>query len=61
MLRRIRWFSLGLAAGVGGSAWIATKVRRARQAMTPANMGRAAARGLADALEAGSRALRPQR
>jgi hypothetical protein len=59
MLRRLRWFSLGIAAGVGGSAWVATKVRRARERLTPANVGKAAARGVADMLEAASRALGP--
>ncbi|MDF1597651.1 MAG: hypothetical protein P1T08_16350 [Acidimicrobiia bacterium] len=59
MLRRTRWFSLGIAAGVGGSAWVVTRLRRARQRLTPANLARAAAGSVADLLEAGSRSLRP--
>ncbi len=57
MLRRVRWFSLGMAAGVGGSAWVVTRLRRARQRLTPANIGRAAAGSVADLLDAGSRSL----
>ncbi|MDH5374025.1 MAG: hypothetical protein OEX97_13865 [Acidimicrobiia bacterium] len=57
MLRRMRWFSLGLAAGVGGSAWAATKIRRARERLTPSNVARTLARGVADSLAAGGRSL----
>lgn len=57
MLRRLRWFVLGLTAGVGGSAWLIGQLRRARERITPANSGRAAALGVADLLEAGSRTL----
>ncbi len=53
MLRRIRWFLFGLTAGIGGSAWLVTKARLARERLTPAN----AARVAAELLDAGSRRL----
>ena len=57
MLRRLRWFILGLTAGVGGSAWLIGQLRRGRERIAPANTGKVAALGVADLLEAGSRAL----
>lgn len=53
MLRRIRWFLLGLTAGIGGSAWLVSKARVARQRLSAAT----AAQVAADLLDAGSRRL----
>jgi len=60
MFKRALWFLIGTAAGVTGSAWAMARVTRARQALTPANLGRSAALTVADALHgAGSRLRSP--
>lgn len=58
MFKRFWWFVAGLATGVGGSAWLLAKVAKARQALTPANLGRHAALSMADALAAAGTRLR---
>jgi hypothetical protein len=58
MLRRLRWFVLGLTAGVGGSAWLIGQLRRTRERPAPVEIGKAAALGVAELLEAGSRTLK---
>lgn len=61
MLRRLWWFTLGLGAGLGGSAWVAVRLTRARESLTPANLGRTAALSVADALRAAGRRLKDPR
>ncbi|MDP8958296.1 MAG: hypothetical protein M3N51_03640 [Actinomycetota bacterium] len=61
MLRRIRWFAYGMAAGVGGFAYVLLRLRRMRAALTPSNLARATALSLADALEAAGRRMSQER
>ncbi len=58
MLRRLSWFTAGLAAGFGGSAWLASRLARARVALTPANLGRTAVLSIAEVLDAAGDRLR---
>ena len=58
MFTRLFWFVTGAAAGVGASAWFMARLARAREALTPANLRRSAARSLADALEGAGTRLR---
>jgi hypothetical protein len=57
MLLRIRWFLMGAAAAVSGGAYLAARVRRARQRFTARSAGRAAALATADLLEGAGRRL----
>lgn len=41
MFVRIRWFIAGALAAFGGVGYLATKVRRARERLTPANLAAA--------------------
>ncbi len=51
---------IGTLTGVAGSAWVITRLARAREALTPANVRRSAMVSVADALEgAGSRLRSP--
>ncbi len=59
-MRRLSWFTLGLAAGAGSTAWMAVQLRRMREQLTPAAVGRAAALTVADALDLLSRTVRPR-
>ena len=54
---RIRWFSLGFTAGIGGAAYIAVRLKKLREALTPRRVASGAANRVADALEAGSKRL----
>jgi len=54
---RMRWFSLGFTAGVGGAAYAALRLKKLREALTPKRMATTAATRVADALEAGSKRL----
>ena len=58
MFKRSLWFLLGVAAGMGGSALLAAKLARARQALTPANLRRSAVLSVADALDGAGTRLR---
>jgi len=58
MFKRLLWFSFGVAAGIGGSAWVMGRVARARESFTPANLRRSAVRSVADALEGAGTRLR---
>jgi hypothetical protein len=60
MFKRSIWFMIGTLTGVAGSAWVMTRLTRAREALTPANVRRSAMVSVADALEgAGSRLRSP--
>ncbi|HKZ28851.1 MAG TPA: hypothetical protein VJ482_04330 [Acidimicrobiia bacterium] len=58
MLRRVVWFLIGTAAGMGGSAWVMARVVRAREAVTPASLRRFAILSVADVLEGAGTRLR---
>lgn len=51
MLRRVWWFLMGTMVGAAGSAYVVTRLARARKALTPASLRRYAVRSLADALD----------
>ena len=55
---RTRWFTLGLFAGVGGAAWVATRFRRIRQRMAPTAVARRGADAVADSLSSAADRLR---
>jgi len=57
MFVRIRWFLIGVASTLGVGMWLVTVVKRARERLTPAAMGRAAAVTGAGLLEATGRRL----
>ena len=57
MLLRLRWFLMGAAAAVSGGAYLAVRVRRARERFTARNAGRAAALATADLLDEAGRRL----
>lgn len=56
MVRRLTWFTLGMAAGMGATAWIAARVTRF-EAGARARLGRAAAQTVADALDSAAARL----
>jgi hypothetical protein len=63
-VRRIFWLALGLGAGATMAVLAARRVRRASEAMAPANVAKEAQQALADlgqlisqSLEAGRRAM----
>ena len=58
MFKRSLWFLLGVAAGMGGAAWVTARVAKARQALTPANLRRSAVLSVADALDGAGTRLR---
>ena len=51
VLVRLRWFFLGVLSSLGALGWLAVQVRKARERLTPANLARRGARGVADTLE----------
>ena len=57
MFLRLRWFALGAVASFGMLAYVADQLRRVRDAMTPANLARGAARAAAEVLDATGRRL----
>jgi hypothetical protein len=54
---RIRWFSLGFTAGIGGAAYAAVRLRKIREALTPKRVANRAAHRVANALDVGSKRL----
>ncbi|MDR9450830.1 MAG: hypothetical protein RI637_06395 [Acidimicrobiia bacterium] len=58
MFKRTIWFMVGAITGVAGSAWMVARVARARQSLTPDNLGRTALVGMADVLEGAGTRLR---
>jgi hypothetical protein len=59
MLVRIRWFLLGALSAAGGAVYLADQLRRAREAVTPANLARGGARSLAAAIDAAADRIAP--
>jgi hypothetical protein len=58
MFKRSLWFLIGTVVGIGGSAWVMTRIAQAREALTPANLRRSAVLSVADALEGAGTRLR---
>ncbi len=59
MFLRLRWFTLGVLASLGLVAYVANQVRRMRERLTPENLGRGAARGVAGRLDALAQRISP--
>ena len=59
MLVRVRWFLLGFATAAGGAVYVADQLRRAREKLTPENMARESARGVASLLDAAADRIEP--
>ncbi len=57
MFLRIRWFILGAAASFGLFAYVAARLRRAREQMTPMSLFRGAAQAVADLLDIASKRI----
>ena len=51
MFVRIRWFVIGAATSLGAAAYVANQLRRARERLTPRNLARGGARGVADMID----------
>jgi len=58
VFKRSLWFLIGTMAGVGGTAWVMTRVAQVKEALTPANLRRTAVLSVADALEGAGTRLR---
>jgi len=59
MLLRIRWFLLGAFAAASGAVYAVDQLRRARQRLTPENMARSGARGVASLIDAAAERIAP--
>lgn len=59
MLLRIRWFVLGVVAAGAGVAYVVDQLRRARERLTPENLARGGARGVASLIEAAAERIAP--
>jgi hypothetical protein len=59
MLLRIRWFLLGVAATLGGGAYIVHQLRRMREQLAPKNVARVGVTGVADLIDAAARRIHP--
>ena len=59
MLLRIRWFLLGFAAASAGAVYVIDQVRRARERLTPENLTRSGARGVASLIDAAATRIAP--
>ena len=59
MFVRVRWFMLGVVASLGAVAYMANQLRRVRERLTVANVGREAGRALAGALDSVAGAIAP--
>jgi hypothetical protein len=59
MLLRIRWFFLGFAAASAGAVYVIDQLRRAREHLTPENLTRSGARGVATLIDAAAERIAP--
>jgi hypothetical protein len=59
MLIRVRWFVLGALSGAGGAIYVVDQLRRAREALTPRNLARGGARGVASLIDAAAERIAP--
>lgn len=53
MFLRIRWFTLGVLAAVGGFVYAANQVARAKEKLTLENVARAGAKAALDGIDRG--------
>jgi hypothetical protein len=51
MFVRFRWFVLGMASAFGLFSYLATRVKRAKQQITPSNLARRGGRSVAGLLD----------
>jgi hypothetical protein len=58
MFKRLRWLTVGAAAGVGGSVWVQRKLKTAASRYRPVGVAGAAAAKARDALDEGRAAMR---
>ena len=59
MFVRIRWFVAGILAAVGSMGYLVTRVRRAREKLTPANLVAAGKQQAASWLDAVAERVAP--
>jgi hypothetical protein len=59
MLLRFRWFLIGAATSLGAAAYVASQVRRARQRLTPGNLAREGAHGVASLIDRAADRIAP--
>lgn len=59
MLVRLRWFLYGMLVTLAAVTYMASQVRRARERLTPRNLARSGAGGLADWLDATADRIAP--
>jgi len=60
MLLRFRWFIMGVAASLGVVSYLANKLRKARERMTPRNLANTGMRGVADLIDSAADTVRPE-
>ena len=58
MFKRLRWLTVGVAAGVGGSVWAQKKLKTAAARYGPVGVAGAAAARARDAFDEGRAAMR---
>lgn len=51
MLLRIRWFAIGVVSSLGAVTYLAAQVKKARQRLSPQNVAKVGASGLAGLLD----------
>ncbi len=59
MFLRMRWFVIGVATALGGVAYLADQLRKARERMTPRNLANTGLRSVADILDTAADAVKP--
>ncbi|MDJ0961681.1 MAG: hypothetical protein QNJ88_13565 [Acidimicrobiia bacterium] len=59
MLLRIRWFVVGFLTATAAAAYVIDQVRRAREKLTPENLTRSGARGVAALIDAAAERIAP--
>jgi F420-0:gamma-glutamyl ligase-like protein len=59
MLLRIRWFVVGALASLGVVGYLAARLRKARERLTPSNLARHSKRAVADLLDSAADTIRP--
>jgi hypothetical protein len=59
MLLRIRWFVVGALASLGVVGYLTTRLRKARERLSPRNLARHTKRAVADLLDNVADTIRP--
>ena len=60
MLLRVRWFLFGALSAAGGAIYVVDQLRRARERMTPENLARGGARGVASLIDGAANRIAPR-